>query len=247
MNQIQQRRDFVFLFLSSIFLACMVMLNILGITRFVQVGWFQVAVGVLPYPITFICTDLICEFYGRERANQLVFIGFITNLLLLAIMYLAVVLPSVPTESLPPWQYLELGKEVFLPNSQTLVGKTQLYDLLFATTSGAVAASMVAYLLAQLCDVRLFHFWKKLTNGKHLWLRNNGSTVISQFVDTLAVIAITFGAAIWAGKMELGQAGTLFWGSYSFKICVALFDTVIVYACVRYLTGFLKIDPSTVE
>ncbi len=247
MKQLQKRRDFVFLLLSSIFLACMVMLNILGITRFIQVGWFQVAVGVLPYPITFICTDLICEFYGRDKANQLVFIGFITNILLLAVMYAAFILPSIPAANLPPWQYFELSSEVFFPNGEVFSGRTQLYDLLFATTSGAVAASMAAYLLAQLCDVRLFHFLKKLTGGKHLWLRNNGSTVLSQFVDTAAVISITFGAAIFAGKMSLAQTSALFWGSYSFKICVALADTVIIYACVRYLKSYLQIDPSKIR
>ena len=247
MDKIQQRRDFVFLLLASIFLACMVMLNILGITRFIRVGWFHLAVGVLPYPITFICTDLICEFYGRKRANQLVYVGFITNILLLGIMYIAFLLPSVPAASIPPWQYLDLGSNVFLPNGATVSGKTQLYDLLFATTSGAVAASMAAYLLAQLCDVKIFHFLKKLTGGKHLWLRNNGSTAISQFVDTVAVIAITFGAAFWAGKMHAPQILALFWGSYSFKLCVALLDTVLVYALVRYLRKYLRIDPETVK
>jgi len=210
MDKIQQRRDFVFLLLSSVFLTCMVMLNVLGITRFMQVGWFQVAIGVLPYPITFLCTDLICEFYGRKRANQLVTVGFVANLLLFLIMYVASLFPSVQNGNLPPWQVLNLADPAFFPDGSTFAGKIELYDMLFATTSGAVAASMVAYLLAQLCDVRLFHFWKRLTSGKHLWLRNNGSTMISQLVDTAAVISVTFGTAIWTGKMEIDQAGTLF-------------------------------------
>jgi uncharacterized integral membrane protein (TIGR00697 family) len=102
-------------------------------------------------------------------------------------------------------------------------------------------------MLAQLCDVKIFHFLKKLTGGKHLWLRNNGSTAISQFVDTFAVIAVTFGAAFWAGKMHSQQILELFWGSYSFKLCVAILDTAIVYMLVRYLKTYLKIDPKTIK
>jgi len=108
---------------------------------------------------------------------------------------------------------------------------------------GAVAASMLAYLVAQFCDVRLFHFWKKLTRGKHLWLRNNASTMVSQIVDTTAVILITHfyaralpvdpDADIWPQLFVFIASG------YVFKLVVAAVDTGPLYLAVRYLRPYL--------
>ena len=115
-------------------------------------------------------------------------------------------------------------------------------------TMGAVMASMIAYLAAQLCDVYLFHFWKKLTDGKHLWLRNNGSTVVSQFVDTFAVITITHfwanGLPVKADEPIWPQLWMFIGSGYVFKLLVALLDTVPFYIGVKYLSRYLQIDPN---
>lgn len=242
-NEIIRRRELVFLVLSGFFLAAMVLLNVIGITKFIQLGPLSVAIGVLPYPLTFLCTDLICELYGKRRANQLVWIGFVLNVFVLFIMWLGAVLPSVPLDQQPPWQYLNLSKTVFLPNGSQTGNKVSLFELIFSCTSGAVIASMIAYLAAQLCDVHLFHFWKKLTKGKHFWLRNNGSTLISQLVDSVAVISITFGALFYRGEMPLQTLLVLLGGNYLFKFCAALLDTIPAYILVHYLSRYLQIDP----
>ena len=104
-------------------------------------------------------------------------------------------------------------------------GTIEFYQLLFYCTSGAVFASMLAYIAAQFCDVQLFHFWKRVTKGKHLWVRNNFSTLISQLVDSFMVIAVTFGAAFLAGDMALATLFTLMVSNYFFKMAVALADT----------------------
>ena len=107
----------------------------------------------------------------------------------------------------------------------------------------AVTASMVAYLSAQYCDVRLFHFWKWLTNGKHLWLRNNGSTVVSQLVDSTAVILVTYFYAnalpIVAGEPLWPQLFTFIASLWVFKIIVALLDTGPIYFLVAKLRPYL--------
>ncbi|MEB3290490.1 MAG: queuosine precursor transporter [Leptolyngbya sp.] len=241
-EDIRHRREVVFLVLSGLFLGTLGMLNILGISRFVNVfTWGEVAVtvavGVLPYPLTFLCTDLISELYGKARANQVVWVGLILNLWVLCIVWLGGILP---------------GFEATDPTTGDLIrdaaGRLPVFFEIRNLTFGAVTASMVAYLTAQFVDVYLFHFWKDLTQGKHLWLRNNGSTLLSQLVDTVSVVLITHflaGAlpiddsqALWPQLMRFISYG------YVFKLVAALLDTGPFYLCVFWLTDYLKLEPA---
>ncbi len=241
-SHLHARRERVFLILAGLFLGSMTMLNILGVSRFLDmsVTLFGVriplllAVGVLPYPITFLCTDVISELYGRRRASFVVWVGLGLNLWVVFFLWLGGVLPPSPA--------IEAGSG--LPANDA-------YDFAFyrirMLTMGAMLASMIAYLAAQFCDVFLFHFWKRLTRGRHLWLRNNGSTVISQFVDTFAVITITH---FYARGLPIDDEAALwpqlwlFIGSgYVFKLIVALLDTLPFYLGVAWLSRYLEIDP----
>jgi len=230
-SQLHARRERVFLVLAGLFLGSLTMLNILGITRFIDLSFtvfgtdipFVVAIGVLPYPITFLCTDFISELYGRRRANAVVWMGLVLNLWVLFILWIG--------GELPGWG----DKEYVFMEVRTLA-------------MGAVLASMIAYLAAQFIDVYLFHFWKKLTRGRHLWLRNNGSTVVSQLVDSIAVILITYyvahGFDLDPTKPEGGQLFALIFSSYLFKLVAALLDTLPFYLGVRWLSRYLEIDPN---
>jgi uncharacterized integral membrane protein (TIGR00697 family) len=242
-SQIHARRERVFLVLAGLFIGSMTMLNILGISRFIDLSFelfgmripMALAIGVLPYPVTFLCTDFISELYGQKRANNLVWVGLLLNLWVVGFLWLGGVLPPGveidPATGLPP---------------------TDAYDFAFFRirflTMGAVFASMVAYLAAQLCDVTLFHFWKRLTKGRHLWLRNNGSTMVSQLVDTFAVITITH---FYANGLPIDPNGPIWpqlWifiaSGYVFKVCIALLDTIPFYIGVHYLSRYLEIDPN---
>lgn len=240
---IQERRERVFLILAAIFLCAMTLLNVVGITRFIQLGPLALAVGVLPYPLTFLCTDLVSELYGRARANFLVSVGLGLNIFILAILTLGNIAPSVAPEAMPPWQVLPLSAPVPLPNGELVSGEVGLYQLIYATTSGAVFASMLAYIAAQYCDVQLFHFWKRLTKGKHLWLRNNFSTLLSQLVDSVMVISVTFGAVYWRGEMTFDALLILIASNYAFKALSALIDTVPLYLLVGWLRRYLVLGP----
>jgi len=241
-SELHARRERVFLVLAGLFLGSLTMLNLLGITRFVDLSFslfgFEIpmplAVGVLPYPITFLCTDFISEFYGRKRANWVVMVGLLLNLWVVLILWLGSVLPpDVPLD--PATGLPEIGTHgrVFF----------ELKTLAF----GAIAASMFAYLAAQFCDVYMFHFWKRLTGGRHLWLRNNGSTMVSQLVDTSAVILITH---FYAGALPIDPDAEL-WNQlfvfiasgYVFKLSIAALDTLPFYVGVRWLTNYLEHDP----
>ena len=241
-SELHARRERVFLVLAGLFLGSMTMLNILGVSRFIDLSFeifglripMALAVGVLPYPITFLCTDFISELYGQKRASFVVWVGLGLNLWVVLFLWLGGALPPEPvidpSTGLPP---------------------LDAYDYPFyrirLLTMGAVVASMVAYLAAQMCDVFLFHFWKRLTRGRHLWLRNNGSTVVSQFVDTFAVITITH---YWARGLPIDESLAIwpqlwvFIGSgYLYKLVVALLDTLPFYLGVHWLSSYLQIDP----
>lgn len=232
--------------LAAFFVCCMTLLNVIGITRFIQLGPLQLALGVLPYPLTFLCTDLICELYGRRRANFVVTVGLGLNVFILCFMWLGSNVPAVSGTAVPPWQVLQLAEAVSTPTGRTLEGSVELFQLIYQCTAGAMTASMMAYIAAQYADVRLFHFWKRLTRGKHLWLRNNLSTLISQCVDSFMVISITFGALFLAGEMTLGTLLVLMASNYAFKMFVALADTLPFYFLVAKLGSYLHIDSKNI-
>jgi len=184
-DELRERRERVFFLFAALFIGSLAMLNILGISRFldltIEIGPlaipFSIAVGVLPYPLTFLCTDFISELYGKKRAAFVVWMGLGVNVWVVLILWLGGILPGF--EAVDPGTGEILRDEA---------GRLPVFFEIRALTFGAVAASMIAYISAQFCDVFLFHFWKRLTKGRHLWLRNNGSTLISQLVDTIAVI-----------------------------------------------------------
>ena len=122
--------------------------------------------------------------------------------------------------------------------------QAELFEMVYLCTRGSMLASMVAYLAAQFCDVYLFHFWKGLTRGKHLWLRNNGSTMVSQLIDATAVIFVTFGAKWYAGEMAFLSIVVLIGSNNLNKVTVAALDTIPFYIGVKYLSRYLQIDPT---
>ncbi len=164
---------------------------------------FEISVGILPYPITFLITDLISEIYGQKKANQVVTAGIFASVFSLLIVYTSAIVPA--TE----WSPVD----------------NALFDKVFGATVVAVLASMMAYLFAQYIDIQLFHFWKRLTKGKHLWVRNNFSTFFSQFIDTATVLLLLCSF----GKIDWDLFGALLLSGFLFKVLVAICDTPFLY------------------
>jgi uncharacterized integral membrane protein (TIGR00697 family) len=235
-----QRRQRVFLVLSGVFLGTLALLNVLGISRFLDMSFevfgitipVVVAVGVLPYPVTFICTDLISELFGEKKARDMVWVGVILNLWVIFLLWLGGVLPG----------FENMNAVSGLPEPD-VAGRLPVFFEIRELAFGAVTASMVAYMVAQFCDVRLYHFWKKLTKGRHLWIRNNASTMTSQMVDTTAVILITHYYAhalpINADEPIFGQLMTFIVSGYVFKLLIAALDTGPIYLLVGWLRPYL--------
>lgn len=178
---------------------------------------FELSVGILPYPLTFLITDLISEIYGKKKANQVVVTGIFASFFSMAILLIANRVPAIENS---PIDDLTFNK-------------------VFALSPIAVLASMIAYLLAQFVDIRIYHFWKKLTRGKMLWLRNNFSTFSSQLIDTILVVGLLsfFDVLEWS----------LFWGlvisGFLFKVLVAAIDTPILYFFVFILRKTFDLKP----
>jgi len=195
----------LYIFLAGLFVTALITCNLIA-NKFVTVdlGFTQLVLsaGVLPYPITFLITDILSEIYGKKKTNQVVYVGFAASLFVLGMLYLGSVFPAIPASPVSEDQY----------------------SAVFQNSWRVILASMVAYLTAQLIDIRLFHFWKRLTGGKKLWLRNNASTIVSQLVDTTLVVLVLF-----AGTMPIGDMAELVKDGWIFKVISALLDTVLIY------------------
>lgn len=207
----------IYLVLGALFIASLVVSNLIfqkffywypGDFTIMGVRLFELSVGILPYPITFLITDLISEIYGQRRANQVVTAGIFASFFSMGIIYVSSMVPA--TEWSPV--------------------SDNLFDTVFGATAIAVFASMMAYLLAQYIDISIYHFWKRLTRGRYLWIRNNFSTFLSQFVDTLTVLLLLCAF----GKIEWGRFGGLLLSGFIFKVIIAAADTPFLYAGVYF-------------
>lgn len=212
----RSQAEMLYLILGSLFITALVTSNLifqkfffwnpLGLFR------FELSVGIIAYPVTFLVTDIVSEVYGKRRANFLVIAGIFASGFALLIVIVSTLAPATEWSPLSDAEFKKA----------------------FAFTFLAVAASLAAYLTAQFIDVHIFHFWKGVTKGKHLWIRNNLSTFTSQFVDTLTVLTLlcSFGVIEWSLFPKLLGNG------YLFKAIVALLDTPFAYLGVFGLRRF---------
>lgn len=218
----------VYLFLGALFITSLVVSNLIfqkffywkpfGDAHLFGASLFELSVGILPYPVTFLITDLISEVYGRKKANQVVTAGIFASFFSMGIILLAHLAPAISDS----------------PVDDATFGRV------FALSPIAVLASMMAYLFAQYIDIAIYHFWKGLTGGRHLWLRNNFSTFFSQTVDTFTVVFLlcAFGVLPWDKFYGLFVAGVIF------KIMIAAIDTPFLYLSVYIFRRRFGLKPA---
>ena len=245
--------EVAYLLLASSFAVLLVLTNVIGIKLFQapfydvtskilffipqDANGFALTTGIITYPLTFLITDVVSEIWGERRANFMVVIGFFMSMLMLAITQIAV--------SVEPHLYWSHA-EPFFSEGWTMaadgVGKTAVegyqhgFESVFSLQGILLFGSMLAYMVAQLLDVRLYHFWRKLTKGKHLWLRNNGSTMISQFADTAIVNSILFYIGF---GMDFETGVKIMITIYFYKMMIAAIDTPLIYLSVYYMKRLL--------
>ena len=185
------------------FAALLIVANIVAVKPLALGDWVLSA-GIIAYPFTFLVTDTLSEVYGRRAATRVVWMGFALSVLMAALVYVAGVLPAAGF-----WE-----------------GQAAFDDTLGAVPR-IVLGSMIAFLVSQNTDVFLFHALGRLTGRRHLWLRNNGSTMVSQAIDTLLFVSIAF-----AGTVSTGTLLNMMVTQYVVKLAIAAVDTPFVYLLV---------------
>jgi len=222
------RTERVYLVLASAFAVVLVLTNIIGIKLMpspLDASW-ALTTGILTYPLTFLITDIVSEIYGKRRADFMVLIGFLMSILMLALTQLAMRLPPHPYWVPPAGAFYD-----------DVAGYQHAYESVFSLNGVLLFGSMAAYLCAQLTDNYLFHRLRRLTGGKHLWLRNNGSTMVSQLVDTIVVNSILFYVGFgWGLRQGVIVMATI----YVHKLLLAAIDTPLVYAGVYGIRWLIR-------
>jgi uncharacterized integral membrane protein (TIGR00697 family) len=214
-------RQKLFVVLAAIFVTCLVLGDVTGGKAFVTpVG--PVSVGMWLFPVTFLLTDVVNDYYGRAGAR------FITLVAagMAALAWVALVATSaLPTD---PDSYFQHGE----------------YQKIFGGSAKLFVASILAFLIGQLVDISVFQYWKRLTRARHLWLRATGSTLISQLIDTAVINAI-----FWGGVADKTPAwiGAKIGREYVIKIVVAVALTPVVYAIHAAIERWLEIQPERHE
>ena len=207
----------IYLYLAATFIAALVVCNLIA-NKFITIDLgfktFIISAGVLPYPITFLITDILSEIYGKKKTARIVWAGFGASLFVLGVLLLAQQFTAIA------------GSPV----------DDETFNKVFGNSWRVIFASMTAYLCAQLIDVRIYHFWKEKTAGKHLWLRNNFSTVFSQLVDTTLVVCVLF-----LGVRSHSEIIQFILDGWLFKILCALIDTPLLYASTAFIRNKLDL------
>lgn len=224
----------LFVVLVAVFCSCLLLGDIIG-GKTIPTPLGPISVGIIPFPVTFLLTDVVNDFYGRRGARFLTLVGF--GMAVLA------------------WVMLQLGNLV--PAHESTYFTQAEFNKIFGGSAQLFAASMIAFLLGQFLDIQVFQFWKALTQSKHLWLRATGSTLLSQIIDTV-VINVVFWAWTAAGdpesflgKMTPGDRWSWIFAKivreYMIKLVVAILLTPAVYAVHEVVVRVLKIDPEAHE
>lgn len=186
-------------YLIAIMAALCVMASIFA-NKIVTFGPFTVPAGVIVFSMTFLITDILSERWGKQYARKAVWSGFFANIILAISVYIVIA-----------WQPASYATEI-----------SEMFGKVLGLTPRLILAGWIAYLISQHHDIWAFHFWKKKTRDRHLWLRNNASTIVSQLFDSVIFITIAFYGLFPIIPLILGQ--------WAVKIIIALLDTPFMYA-----------------
>lgn len=201
----------LFLILMAMFLTFLIMAEVTA-SKFIQVAGFTMTMGVIPFPVTFIITDLLNEYYGRRGVRFVTLVGMAMLVVVFALIMIDVNIPAAPNSPV----------------------SDEAFRMVFANSGMVIIGSMIAYLIGQMIDIQVFYLIRKGTGNRHIWLRATGSTIVSQLVDSLVVLYIAFGS-----QMALSELTSIGLTNYIYKFLIALSITPVIYfahwAVDRYL------------
>lgn len=199
----QSKKDTVYVVLAGIFITNAIVAELIG-GKLIDVGPAVMSIGILPWPIVFITTDLINEYFGEKGVRKL----------------------SIITACLIAYTFIVLFFAMKLPSTGISSVSTTQFNAVFGQSQLIIVGSIVAFLVSQLIDVSIFHFVKKRTGNKMIWLRSTGSTAISQLFDSFIVLGIAF----WLpGIMDTKTFFISAITGYSVKLIIAVLMTPMIY------------------
>jgi uncharacterized integral membrane protein (TIGR00697 family) len=200
----QTRKDFIFVILAGIFITNAVTAELIG-GKLIQIGPFVMSIGILPWPIVFLTTDLINEYFGEKGVRKL---SFITACLIAYSFIILLLAMNIPA-----------AKGISPVNDDQ-------FKAVFGQSMWIIVGSIIAFLVSQLIDVTVFWFFKNRTGDTKIWLRTTGSTLISQLFDSFIVLGIAF----WLpGKINFETFLSSALTGYTFKLSIAILLTPVIY------------------
>ena len=200
----QSKKDTVYIILAGIFITNAIVAELIG-GKLIQMGPYVMSIGILPWPIVFITTDLINEYFGEKGVKKLSLITASLIAYCFVLLYFALKIPAI--------------------KGANLVTDAQ-FNGVFGQSMWIIVGSITAFMVSQLIDVTIFHFFKNKTGNKMIWLRSTGSTVISQLFDSFIVLGIAF----WmTGKMSTEMYIASAFTGYFVKLIIAVCLTPLIY------------------
>jgi len=200
---LHNNRNFIYLLLAGIFITNAITAELIG-GKLIQIYGFTLSLGILPWPIVFVTTDLINEYFGQKGVRRLTFL----------------------TAGLICYAFVILFLGMDIPAAEFSPVKDEQFKAVFGQSMWIIVGSIIAFIVSQLLDVFLFSQFKKQTGDKHIWLRATGSTVISQLIDSFIVLGIAF---YLPGKITLTQFFSMGITGYIAKLIIAIGMTPLVY------------------
>ncbi len=214
MTYLNQKPVILYVVLLSLFLTFLLMAELTGSKLFVAFG-FTMTMGVIPFPVTFIITDLLNEYFGRKIVRATTVIGMV----MISLAYVLIVI------------------DIQIPASPDSPVLDEAFNSVFANSGLVITGSVIAYLIGQLVDIQVFHILRKKTAGKHIWLRATGSTILSQLIDSYVVIFIV----LWKTH-SLGQLVSISNTNFLYKMAVAILITPLLYLIHNYIDKYLGVE-----
>jgi hypothetical protein len=207
----------LFAYLCATFVACLLLGDVIG-GKTIRTPMGPISVGIIPFPVTFLLTDIVNDFYGRRGARFLTWLGF----------WMAVL----------AWIVLQISNALGVDDS-TYFTQAE-FAKIFGGSAQLFVASIVAYMIGQFLDIQVFQFWKALTQSRHLWLRATGSTLLSQGIDTVTINVIFWK---WTAIKEWDWIFRKIGREYGIKLVVAIALTPVVYALHGFIVRGMGIEP----
>jgi queuosine precursor transporter len=215
----------LFLALTGVFITALLIGDIIGGKLF-EVSVFgslqTLSVGIIPFPITFVLTDVLNEFYGKKAARTVTYVGLGCTVFAFTVIFTAGAIPMAGFTSGAEWTGIN----------------AQAFERVFLSSQRILAASLVAYMCGQLIDIFVFHRIKALTKNRFIWARATGSTVVSQLVDTALIQTLA-----WYGTLDTAKLPGMILTSYAVKVVVAVALTPVIYLLHGFVHRVLKLEP----